>query len=285
MIYLALSVLFSSFIYVMFSLIGKRKTPLLPSLVVNYIVAGAFSYGYAYATGENFSYPWLYNALGISVLFISIFIVMAKTTQQFGLATASVASKMSVVVPVIVAIIWLDESVTVLKVCGLMLGLLSVLIMSKPPKNQQKAQAKASGNWLLPVILFLGSGCIDTLLKVTEETYFKGLPSTWFIGTVFSLAGLFGLLYRATTTKKGPSFTRSALVLGAILGVVNFGSIYFILQSLALPNLEASVVFPINNVAIVALSTFLGWTLFAQKLTINKVLGLCLAVVAVILLY
>ncbi|MGB0165335.1 MAG: EamA/RhaT family transporter, partial [Luteibaculum sp.] len=124
MVYLALSIFFSSLIYVLFSLIGQRKLQLLPCLIINYFFASACAIANFIRVDELFRITWWPAAIGIGVLFISIFIVMAKTTQQLGLATASVASKMSLVVPVIVALLFFNERLYFLKFAGLVLGII-----------------------------------------------------------------------------------------------------------------------------------------------------------------
>ncbi|MGB0166152.1 MAG: EamA family transporter, partial [Luteibaculum sp.] len=141
-------------------------------------------------------------------------------------------------------------------------------------------------NWKLPLILFLGSGVIDSLLKLTEHYFFKANPSNLFIASVFFLAGLFGLCYLLIFEKTKAKNLKNpqGIIFGGILGAVNFGSIFFLLQSLSLPNMEASVIFPINNVGIVALSSLFGLVLFKQKLGTIKFFGLLCAVTAVLLL-
>ncbi|TXC76160.1 EamA family transporter [Luteibaculum oceani] len=282
MIYLALSILFSSLIYVVFSLVGKRNTPLFPVLIVNYLVAGFVALSRGLQSSNNPSFEWWPVALFLGGLFISIFMVMAKTTQKFGLATASVASKMSLVIPVLVAILIFNDSVYPMKVIGITLGIISVLLLTYRKKN--RIEKNKGADWKLPIILFLGSGVIDTALKYTEEKYFSGNPSDFFVASLFFLAGAFGLIVHAIQTKGQVKINRQTLRFGVVLGVVNYGSIYYLLKSLSSPGVEASVIFPVNNVGIVGLSTLLGLIFFRERISYVKMLGLVFAVLAVLIL-
>ena len=53
---------------------------------------------------------------------------------------------------------------------------------------------------------------------------------------------------------------------GIALGIPNFGSIYFLVLALRSGGMESSTIFPVNNVAIVMISTFLGILLFRERM-------------------
>lgn len=277
MIYLSLSVLFSSLIYVVFTWLGKKQVNLLPALVVNYITAACCAFIFSDYTAVT-TMPWWPIAVALGALFICIFFVMARTTQTFGLATASVASKMSMIIPVVLAIYLLNESITLIKVLGLLCGMMAVLLISYQKKSKSGELKKA---WL-PIVLFFGSGIIDSSLKYCEYQYFPDGPNGLFIACLFACAGIFGWILNQTIIKD--RFSKKALMGGLVLGIVNYGSIYFILKSLGLKHLEASIIFPINNVGIVGFSTLLGWAIYKQKLNIRSALGLALAFCAIGLL-
>ena len=282
MLFLLLSIIFSALIYAVFTVLGRQKTALLPALICNYLVAAICALGYFYFSNETVAWQWLPNALILSVLFISIFLVMAKTTQLFDLATASVASKMSMIIPVIMSVFLFGDSLYLTKVLGLIAGFMAVALITI--NKNKKGQIQEAKSMALPFILFIGSGIIDSGLKLTEDQYFKGNPSTLFIATVFALAGILGLLYALTFEREKAKFSKDTFKYGIILGIVNFGSIYFLLKSLSFKNLDASTIFPINNVGIVALSALIGWIVFKQKLSGIKIVGLFLAISAVYLL-
>jgi multidrug transporter EmrE-like cation transporter len=69
---------------------------------------------------------------------------------------------------------------------------------------------------------------------------------------------------------------------GLLLGVVNYGSLEFLLRAVAV--LPGPFVFPANNIAIMVLAAVLGVYLWGERLSLANRLGLGLAIVALILL-
>ncbi|WP_233188583.1 hypothetical protein [Tenacibaculum sp. SG-28] len=86
MIYLILSIVFSSSLFVIFKYFERYKINTLQAIVVNYLVA--FVVGMLSAS--SFSrittipqQPWFYGALVLGLLFVSVFFVMAMTSQKW----------------------------------------------------------------------------------------------------------------------------------------------------------------------------------------------------------
>jgi len=113
LIYLIASIFVFTLIFIVFKLYEQFKVNILQAIVVNYIVAFITSI-IAYKiqvgfTGLSFSkimeMSWVYDTIGLGILFIVVFILIAKATQINGLSVASVATKMSVVLPIIFGLI------------------------------------------------------------------------------------------------------------------------------------------------------------------------------------
>ncbi len=68
------------------------------------------------------------------------------------------------------------------------------------------------------------------------------------------------------------------------LGLVNFGSIYFLVQALKVTGMDSSVFFPLNNIGIVVLSTALSVLIFKESLSKVNIAGILLSVVALVVL-
>jgi drug/metabolite transporter (DMT)-like permease len=255
----------------------------LQAIVVNYITACAFgliSYNAPINIDNIISSKWFFGAFALGFLFIAIFNVMALTTQRNGLSVASVAAKMSVIIPVIFGIYMYQESVGLQKVVGVILALFAVYLSS----IKSKTAISTSKGLLLPAILFLGSGIIDTSIKYLETTYVaqNGIPI--FSATIFFFAGIIGILIliqKLITQKVNLEF--NSLYGGVALGIVNYYSIYFLLKALQYEGTESSTIFTINNVAIVMLSTLIGLALFRETIYIKNWIGIVLAVVSIAL--
>jgi len=282
LIFLLLSILFSTGLFVVFKYFGIYKIDVLKAIFVNYIVA--FSMGFFFAErqipiSEIYLQPWFSGALFLGALFVSIFFVMAMTAQKNGVSVTSIAGKMSVVVPVIFGIILYNESVTFLKIVGIIMALIAVYLSSV-----KEERSKKNGTLLLPVLLFIGSGTIDTLLKYIQENHVSDEDVSIFSGSLFGIAGAFAFLILVIKTlKKRESFGYKNIIAGIILGVPNYYSIIFLIKALQNKNFESSTLFTINNVAIVVVSTLVGLFFFKEKFSIKNKIGVAMAVLAIIL--
>ncbi len=283
MIYLLFSIIASTCIFIIFKLLEKFNIDILQTIVINYIAAclfGLWSYDAPINVSEVLHSKWVYGAFGLGFLFITIFNVMALTAQRNGLSVASVASKMSVIIPIIFGIYVYNESAGIQKIVGIILALVAVYLTSVKPKTSENI---TKGLWL-PILLFFGSGVIDTSIKYVETTYVpeNGIPL--FSATIFAFAFLMGVVFLIYKSIKKPTkFPLKAVIAGSILGVVNYFSIYYLLKALNHESLESSTLFTVNNVAIVMVSTLLGLLMFKESITKTNWFGVTLAIVSIVL--
>ncbi|KAB8153713.1 EamA family transporter [Kordia sp. TARA_039_SRF] len=282
MIYLALSVLISSLLFVIFKLFDKYRINTFQAIIVNYVVAfscGFFFYGNGTTLVEITQKPWIGGAVILGFLFISIFMVMATTAQRNGLSTASVASKMSVVIPVIFAVIVYQEKLSLLKIAGIILALLAVYLTTVKNDGSTFDRKKL----LFPILLFLGSGIIDTAIKHIETKYLAEGEVPIFSAAVFACAFFIGIV--VAIIRHDVNINGKTILGGIVLGIPNFYSIIFLLKALRPENLgDSSTVFPINNVAIVMLSTIFGIILFKEKLIPKNWIGIIIAIISILMI-
>ena len=280
---LALSILFSTLIFVVFKLYVVFKVETLYAIITNYVVAS--SVGFFFYKGtiqiETISdKPWFWGTLVLGVLFIVVFNLMAATSQKVGVSAASVATKMSLVIPVLAGVLLYNDQLSLLQILGIVLALSAVYFASV--KETSIVLLKSS--LLLPLSVFFGSGIIDASIKYVQAMHIKESEFPIFSATVFASAALTGILFIGIKSMRTPLRANFKNVLGGIvLGILNYFSIYFILKALQHPSLNSASVFTINNVAIVLFSTLLGIVLFKERLTAKNWGGIALAVVSIIL--
>ena len=90
------------------------------------------------------------------------------------------------------------------------------------------------------------------------------------------------LLYQLIIKKE--KFQWQAIPAGMILGTINFGTMYFIISALNTNVLEPSVLFPINNLSILTLSTVVSVIVFKEKLSSKNWIGIGLSLLAILIL-
>jgi len=291
MILLTLSILGSSAIYALFKLFPRFGIQTFPAIVANYVVAASLGFAVAASSGAGtvIDTSWIPYALGIGALFITLFRLMARSSQLFGVGVTGLSTKMSLLIPVIIFILFdPEESATLPKMTGIALGLFAVYLSTSRTKKDEIPSTDDARNKMawLPFVVFAGSGVLDLILATTEKYVLKTpAAATSFTPLPFSVAGVIGILVLAYLRLAGKGTIRlKDLLAGIILGVVNYGSIYFLLRFLGSGWLDRSAAIPVNNIGVVILSALIGLAFFAERPTPRKVWGLFLAVISILVL-
>lgn len=283
MAFLLLSIILNSLIFAMFKWFGIRKVNTFEAIVVNYfvcVITGVVFTGPEKVLNQPTDSEWLYIALVLGAVFITIFYLMALTAQKFSMAAASIASKMAFVVPVLFSIYVLkvDSEFQWYNIVGVIIALLATYLSSVGGKESYEIDNKAL--WLLPVFVFLGNGLIDTTINYTNLNYLTAETASVFPVYIFLSAAVIGgiiLLIR------GKQPNRLSIGAGIILGVINYFTVYVFLLALGQLDNNGAFVFPIFNTGIVVLSAMIGILVFHEKLSKKNKLGIVLAVVAIAL--
>ncbi|MBS9775047.1 MAG: EamA family transporter [Tenacibaculum sp.] len=282
MTYLFLSILLSSSLFVILKLFDAYKVNTLQAIITNYFIAltiGFTTSEVKMSPLEISNQPWFLGAICLSFIFISVFNLMGATTQKNGLAIASVAGKMSVIIPVIFGIFFYNEKLTILKSVGIVLALVSVYLTSNKPSDKSIQKTYL----LFPVLLFLGSGMLDTLMKYIESNYLEDGLESIFSATIFTFAFFIGIIVLAIKGKNHLKFKPRNIIGGIILAVPNYFSVIFLLKALKTKGLESSTLFTINNVGSLLLTALLGLILFRESLCIKNWVGIAIAFISIIL--
>ncbi|MBL4587218.1 MAG: EamA/RhaT family transporter [Flavobacteriales bacterium] len=284
MIALALSIFTSSVLLIIFKYFGKYKVNNFQAIAVNYMVAAGLGFALSpvnYPINQLLEQKWTLSAIVIGAVFIGMFYIMAISSQKVGVAISSVANKMSLVIPVIAGVILYNESLKGLKLVGVLLAVVAVVLVTFP-----KGKSDIDRKYLfLPLIIFVGSGFLDTFFKYVQTHQLGENEIGIFSSSLFLVSALVGLIVMIIRRIiNGSTLEAKSIVAGFALGIPNYFSIHFLLNALNLPNLESTVVFPINNTGIVLLSTLFAIILFSEKLSKLNWAGIVLAVTSIALI-
>jgi len=252
---------------------------------MNYFTASVL--GFLLANNEgNFQNSgvndWFVMAVIIGVMLALMFNVVAATTQKAGITVASIAAKMSVVIPMVFSILYYHESITSLKISGILLAPVAV-VLTLVKKNLDPAIKKYI--WL-PVIMFLGVGITDAVIKYTQQDFLSDGNVFLFSAYLFIISFTVSFLTKITIKSKYRIETTGKDIIGGILlGLFNFGSLYFFIQALRYSGMESSLVFAINSIGIVLVSVLAGIILFKEKLSTLNWTGIILAIIILYILF
>lgn len=267
----------------------RYRVETLFAIVINYVVAcatGLYFYSGKVSLSEVPEKSWFFGTVALGILFIVVFNLMAATAQRLGVSVASVATKMSLAIPVLFGVAMYEEELGPLKILGIVLALAAVYFTSVKKKSlapRLSAHLQKS-TLLLPLLVFLGSGIIDTSIKYLQEFHIDDGDYPIFSASVFATAAVTGILFIGIKSLKKPLKLNFRNLLGGIaLGIPNYFSIYFLLKALQQGGLNSASVFTINNVAIVMFSTLLGIVLFKEQISAKNWGGIGLAVASIVL--
>lgn len=291
MIYLLLCILSSAAVLVTFKFSERFKVNTFSAILVNYITACLA--GFFLANGEvkplfNLNIGTVVFMLILGAMFISVFRLIGLSTQRAGVAVTSVAAKMSVILPILFSV-WIDanDSLNTIKIIGIVLALVSVLLTTY--KKEKLTHGRAG--LYLPLIIFIGIGIIDSSVKYAQTTFVTNELNPIFNSAVFAIAGTIGLAVLPFNKPAANNLKHiKTWILGVVLGLVNFGSMYFMIAALnhtdALTGkqMQGSILFGINNIGVVVASVFLGLMLFRERPTRTNWAGILLSVVSIVIL-
>lgn len=280
MIFILLSILSSTGIFVIFKLINNQQLPVTNIIVINYLTAFLFGYSQHLSNPvDALKADWIYYAFLIGVLFIVFFTLISLSSKTVGISITTVASKMSVIIPILFSILFFKEDVMAYKVIGIVLALIGVFFTIYKKDNQVKSNINSI---ILPLALFIGMGVVDSIIKYAQETLISPSENAFFSSTLFFVSFATGLIYTLTNPKILKAFLNIRVyIFGVLLGLANYGSIYFLIAALNSNVLDSSVIFGINNVGIVVLSVFIGILVFKEKISKLNSIGILSSIVAI----
>lgn len=283
MIYLLLSILFNAVLFVIIKLFAKFNIDALQALIVNYFVAflvGLLFLEVDVVPQEIMNENWFKGSILLGFVFISTFYATTLTSQRNGLSVASVASKMSVIIPITLGVFLYNETLNAIKIIGILLALVAVYFTSK----KETGEVQKATNLLYPILVFIGAGTIDSSLKYLQTFHVASDKISLFSSITFLCAFFVGLLILLFLSIQGKIQFSGRNILGGIaLGLPNYFSLYFLVKMLEAKAFESATLFTIHNIAIVIVSTFVGILFFKEQISIRNAFGIGLALFALYL--
>ena len=297
MIYLILAILFSTGVFVAMRLFERFKFDNHQALMWNYVFASSTGFLMCKqfdTLPQLISEPWFGISIVTGFWFIFTYLLMTASTQRSGVTVTSLSSKLSVVLPTLAGVVLFHEKLNFIATTGIVLALVALVLVvggkgSSPlPRIDSHITPASARNdmhgrtWLLPVLIFFGTGTGDILMKLTEQQNQTGNLG-FMIAFIYFIALLFGIIIVAYDLIRGKSKWQWKSALGGIgLGVINYFSTYSVYN--AMRCFDNVVLFPIYNIGVVSITALTGWLLFKEKLTWKNYLGLAIAIIAVILI-
>ena len=283
MIYLVLAIVFSAGVFVTMRFFKRFGLDNHQALMWNYVfatVTGFLMCGRMDTVPELVGEAWFGLSLLTGFWFIFTYLLMAASTQLSGVTVTSLSSKLSVVLPTMAGVLLFQETLGWQVAIGIILALVA-LVLVVGGGNQSVDNNKRT-RWLLPILIFFGTGTGDILMKLNEQRNHAD-DMSFMIAFIYLISMVFGVVLVSYELIRGKSKWQNKSIVGGIaLGVINFFSTYFIFH--AMRCFDNVMLFPIYNIGVVSLTALIGWLLFKEKLTWKNYLGLAIALIAVVLI-
>lgn len=288
MIYLLLTILANVAIFMAFRGFSHFRVNTFPAIITNYFVCVITGLLY---TGPQTVFSnidpganWFIFAGFLGIIFVSTFFLMARTTQLRGVAVATVASKMSLAIPVVFSLFIFKIATGNLDTwnyIGIALAFIAILMVSRPQGSASDRVPTSLKSLALPLAVFFMGGVIDTSLNYANHHWITTDLEPVFPIMTFGFAFTWGIIFCIVKKVK---FTKKDILAGILLGIPNYFSIFFQLKALSAFDNNGAIVYPSLNIGIIIVSTLAAVLFFKEKLGRFNQIGVVLAIIVIFLL-
>ncbi len=302
MTFLFLSVLCSSGIAIVFSWSEAKKGQWSGILVANYFFATLLSvpffwqksiqwiplhdsfftfqqeYLQVFSTHATFSpsatifYSILLGIVA-GLLFFGSLVLYRYSIRYNGLAISGTFAKLGISVPVLMSLLLWNIFPSLLQWSGIILSMVAVLFLY----NWKQPRATSHFSLSLIFVLVL-MGLAEFSNKIFQQ-YAVSSYKSLFLFVVFGTAFLYSVLNQLIRKTK---FGRKELLFGLLIGILNYGSSYFLIQ--ALGSIPAVIAFPMFSAGTILCISVFSRIVLKEKWSQNMIIAIILSTISVILM-
>ena len=286
LLYLLASVACSVTVAVLLKLARRWQVDVRQAIAMNYLVAALLCWAALRPDAAGLltpRTPWLVLA-ALGVLLPSVFLAMAAAVRHAGIVRSDAAQRLSLFIPLLAAFLLFGEPPSARKLAATLLagGALYCLLRRagpvRGPANSDADPDRGPAAWLWPLAVWLGYGVIDILFKQVARA------GTAFAGGLLLAFVIAGLLMLAYLLLRRVRCQARHLAAGVVLGLANFGNILtYIRAHQSLPE-HPALVFASMNMGVITLGTLVGALAFREPLSRLNLLGIALALAAIVLM-
>ena len=277
---------FSSMV-MLFKYFEKINVNNLQAISANYFTAGILSIIFLPNTFEfdkiNYSNTTIFFVLAfiVGLLFVLTFNLYAHGAQKIGVTPSTIANKMSMIIPIIIGIILLNEEVTFNKILGISFAFIAIFLSSIGDRKYSLNK----NHLIIIVLLFIGQGLADGILNWAQEFILNGSNMNLFFAVTFLAAGFSGLLFLFfKLSSQKVEIEPKSIIWGIVLGIPNYLTLLYFVKSLKSELFSSSEIFPIINIGVIIFCTILSIILFRERVSIYNWLGVILGVFSIFII-
>ncbi len=280
MTYLILSILCSVSVSVLLKVARHKGIDIRQAIAFNYVMACGLTWfilSPSLHPAAGHELPWgLFGALGI--ILPVLFVIMSRGVESAGIVRADAAQRLSLFLTVLASFVLFGEALSLNRGLSLILAFAALFcLLSKPTDTHATLDPRRGALYLF--LIWVGYGVVDILFKRIAQTG-TALPNGLFVS--FVLAGLLMFVYLLA---RRTQWNGRSILGGLLLGLLNFCNILFYIRAHEAFKENPTLVFTVMNIGVISLGTIVGAFAFGERISRVNVLGIVLAIVAVLTLY
>lgn len=257
---------------------ATRQGNAIVLLAGNYFIAAVISTSFCvFDNSARYSITTFIFGAVLGLFFVLSFFAFARAVSLAGTSLATLSSRLSVVVPLFLSVIIYKENPTTIQLFGFVFTFVTILFFYFSLKESGSHSIRVSAYLYLSAVL-IGIGVNDFCMKIFQH-WRSGSEKPFFLLTIFGFAFFYSSLY--VLWRRIP-VERHTLMLGAVLGIPNLFSSYFLLS--ALNELPGIFVYPVTNIGIIVLTALAALAIWREYLNRSAVWALVSGIVAIIFL-
>ena len=279
MFYILLSICCSVTVSVMLKLAKRYQIDVYQAITWNYSAAILLTWLFLHPHIGTIQGSSVVTYVVLGILLPVLFLVIATSIRLTGIVRTDVAQRLSLFIPVLSAFTIFNEKPDIIKIVGISIGIIAMVCLI-PWKQRHAVRRRTTNSWLYLVLIFVGMGVIDVLLKQVAKT--NNLSTSLFVVFLLAFAVAFiGLIYQVST--KRMRFSWPHILIGWILGVANFGNILFFIKAHQALATKPSYVFSSMDIGVIIAGAVVGLAIFREKLSMLNFAGIALGLLAIVI--
>ncbi|TVR01949.1 MAG: EamA family transporter [Desulfovibrionales bacterium] len=245
-------------------------------------------------------------SLANSLTFVIATLAHIQALKHMPATVAYPLIRMNIVLVVCFAVLFLQERLAPMQTLGILLSFATIWVLARDSAPDSEVRAKIKGLPLVFLAMLAGAlSAISSKYAAEHTDLLAFIALSYIFSTLFTLAPKLGAMARSLmggqspgqaqgasgqaipgeeiqTTIQDQTPRRQAVIIGLAMGLLNLAGFYLFLKALALGPL--SIVASVNGMHFLV-AVVLSVIIFREKLTPNRLLGLFLAILAIVLLH
>ena len=217
------------------------------------------------------------------ILFVAGLVFMQSSIAANGAILTSAFSRLGLLVPLLISIVFYREKPGIFQILGLVLTAAAMRLIGAGGEDDAAAKDSGqAGKPLLLICVLFACGFADSMAKIFQNVGNREQDELYFFYIFLFAAILTGILLLREKYRNGKKVRSKDLLSGIAVGIPNYFASALLLQ--ALRRIPAIIVYPSVSTGTILLVTLISAILFKERPGRRQWIGLGLILAALILL-